>query len=382
MAARLIRAGTAQSRRRRRAAAALLVAAVALWHAWVATRLADAMLGDGSASQPPPIEVSFVRELAPSAPPPAPPAPPPRRAKAPARAVAPAPAPAASEPAAQPEPGQAPESGEALADADAPATEAAPAEVVDATGVADATGATPAADDSQVAAEPDVGAFEWPPSTRLSYHLNGWYLGEVTGSARVQWLRSGDHYQVHLDVVIGPTFSPLVARRMLSDGELTADGLRPRRYDEETLVPLRPVRRTTTHFGRDQVQLPNGRSIAAVAGLQDPASQFVQLTWLFTLQPHLLSAGEAVELPIALPRRIEVIRYEVIGEDLVATPMGELPAWHVRPRRTGDRQSKLDLSAEAWFAPSLQYLPVRIRISEGSENYIELTVSGRPLQAE
>ncbi|MFM2341995.1 MAG: hypothetical protein RLZZ592_1648, partial [Pseudomonadota bacterium] len=40
-------------------------------------------------------------------------------------------------------------------------------------------------------------AFEWPVSTRLRYTLTGWYQGEVHGEAQVEWLRSGERYQVH-----------------------------------------------------------------------------------------------------------------------------------------------------------------------------------------
>ena len=34
-----------------------------------------------------------------------------------------------------------------------------------------------------------------------------------------------------------------------------------------------------------------------VAGMQDAASQFVQLTWLFTTQPQLPTLGQRIELP-------------------------------------------------------------------------------------
>ncbi len=76
-------------------------------------------------------------------------------------------------------------------------------------------------------------AFEWPPSTRLSYVLNGYYRGPVHGSAQVEWLRSGSRYQVHLDVTIGP----LLSRRMSSEGQLGEDGLRPERYEEVNGYP-------------------------------------------------------------------------------------------------------------------------------------------------
>jgi hypothetical protein len=406
MAARL----TPRAANRRRTAAVALVLLVAAGHggvtAWFAAHV-HGLIGPGAdLRRPPPIEVSFVRELEPTAPPSTPPAPPPRRTRAPAAAVPSAPA--ASTPDATPPPASAPAaSDEVLADVGPPASEVVLVEEGAATtegvladkgpaasepdgapagGAADAVAADGAASSAEVAAVPAGAAsatgpaFEWPPSTRLDYVLTGWYRGEVHGSAQVQWLRDGERYQVRMDVIVGPGFAPLVARRMVSDGELTADGLRPHRYDEETTVVTRPARLLTLHFDRDRVLLANGRTVPTPDGLQDPSSQFVQLTWLFTLQPHLLRPGQVVEFPLALPRRVERWRYEVVGEEVLATPFGGLNAVHVRPSREIPKPGQ-DLSAEAWFAPTLQYLPVRLRIRQDAENFVDLMLANRPLQA-
>ena len=60
--------------------------------------------------------------------------------------------------------------------------------------------------------------------------------GEVNGDAQVEWVREGSRYQVHLDVTIGPSFAPLMSRRMVSQGELSDLGLVPRRYEERTRI--------------------------------------------------------------------------------------------------------------------------------------------------
>ena len=121
-------------------------------------------------------------------------------------------------------------------------------------------------------------AFEWPASTRLSYLLTGNYRGEVNGSAQVEWVRAGSRYQVHLDLVVGPSGAPLITRRMTSDGDITEQGLAPRRYDQDTKVILQDRRRVTIQFEPGSVVLANGERRDSVAGVQDTASQFVQLT--------------------------------------------------------------------------------------------------------
>lgn len=223
-------------------------------------------------------------------------------------------------------------------------------------------------------------SFEWPPSTRLSYTLVGDYRGPVQGKARVEWLRSGNRYQVHLDVRVGADFAPLMSRRMSSDGLLTEAGLKPLRYDEETRVLLREVRRQTIFFEPERILLPRGGAQPTVPGVQDTASQFVQLSWMFTLQPQLLRAGQTVEVPLALTRRVDRWVYDVVGEEVLDLPVGPVKAWYLKPRLQSKTSS--DLAVETWFAPSLQYLPVRIRIRQDEASFIDLTLERLPQQGD
>ena len=95
-----------------------------------------------------------------------------------------------------------------------------------------------------------------------------------------------------MDVWVGAQTAPLVGRRMSSDGELTDQGLEPKRYDEETRALFRELRRRTIVFEGERVLLANGKQGERAPGMQDAASQFVQLTWLFTTHPELLQVGQ------------------------------------------------------------------------------------------
>ena len=350
---------------RRSAALALLSAGVVLAHLWLAQQAGQALhAAAGAAGAPQRFSVAFVRELQQQAPPSmalatalteaSPPRPPMAAPTPPPAASAPTPL-ALPELAALPPPPPAP----ALAAASAPAPSAsAPASAV----------ASAAAD-----AAP---GFEWPPSTRLSYALSGNYRGPVEGQAQVEWLRQGLRYQVHLDVSVGPSFAPVLQRRMSSDGELTATGLRPRRYDEETKVVLRPPRRVTMLFDDERVQLANGRAVPALPGVQDTASQFVQMTWMFTTDPSRLQPGRTVEIALALPRRQDPWIYDVLGTETLFTPFGSVPAVHLKPRLPAGSTS--DLTAELWVAPTLLYLPVRIVIRQDAETYVDLLIHRLP----
>jgi hypothetical protein len=391
---------------RRRWAAVVLVAVVALVHLGLMLWVEDlARLGAGAAdTSPARIDVAFVRELAQAEPPPVAPVAP-RPAPAAPAAAAPVP-PAASAPLAGPEPVQAaasspaevaavsepaaqaadraasaaqgePNASNALARASEPA-DSAPAPSTSVAAAAPAPGA-PSLPAAAAPSAPAAPAFDWPPSTRLSYNLVGDYRGPVQGKARVEWLRSGNRYQVHLDVRVGADFAPLLSRRMSSDGLLTEDGLKPQRYDEETRVLLREVRRQTILFEPERIVLPRGGVQPLVTGVQDTASQFVQLTWMFTLQPQLLRPGQTVEVPLALARRVDRWVYDVVGEEVLDLPVGPIKAWYLKPRLQSKTNS--DLSVETWFAPSLQYLPVRIRIRQDEASFIDLMLERLPQQA-
>ncbi len=372
----------------------LLAAGVGVAHLLLANRLAQDRVGWGAGEAPPPrIEVSFVRELAAAAPPavvaPVAQAAPrlaavaskPRVAASAPELAASGPGPAEPPPplaSAEPEPPSPPPVPEPTPDAVQRAAAAAEAALVASQPASDPAALTAAAPAPAVvmpaASAALAVAFEWPPSTRLSYKLLGNYRGPVEGTAQVDWLRQGSRYQVHLSTAIGPVLS----RHITSEGELTAQGLAPRRFDGEQKVLFRSPRRWQLRFGPEQVVLSDGKEVPAQPGAQDEASQFVQLTWLFTTQPQKLKVGGAVEMPLAISKKLERWIYDVQGEELLQFPFGEVPSFHLKPRREA---AGGDLTPEIWIAPSLQYLPVRILIRDGQGNWIDLTLEKPPLQA-
>ena len=103
---------------------------------------------------------------------------------------------------------------------------------------------------------------------------------------------------------------------MSSQGRLTADGIAPVRYDEETRYLIGGGRRTTVLFRAGDTLLDDGRSVPALPGSQDSASQFVQLTWLFLTGREAPRIGHVLRFPLALPRRLyQGWQYEVVGDE-------------------------------------------------------------------
>ena len=167
----------------------------------------------------------------------------------------------------------------------------------------------------------------------------------MNGTAQVEWIRVDDRYQVNLDLVIGPEFSPLVTRRMTSEGNIAASGLVPTRYDEDTQMVMRDRRRVSVVFEADAVVLANGQRRERLEGVQDTASQFIQMTYVFSTQPERLRVGGAVEFPLALPRTMDSCVYEVVEAQTLKTPFGPLAAFHLKPRPRPTRRKRADRRA-------------------------------------
>jgi hypothetical protein len=227
------------------------------------------------------------------------------------------------------------------------------------------------------ASAPAAPPFEWPPSTRVSYVLTGQVRGEVHGHAKVDWVRDGDRYAVHLEVRVGLAVAPLMRRVMSSQGRLTPAGLAPTRYDELTDIVTRPTRTAALAFEAGRIRLADGREATAPAAVQDTASQFIQMAFRFATEPGLGEPGARLDLALALPRRVDVWGYDVIGTERLYTAFGAIDAVQVRPRPPAGAGSDV-LTAEAWFAPRLRWLPVRIRIHQGPGIYIDLLIERLP----
>ena len=374
--------GAAPQRGRRAAWAALVLGVIGV-HGCVTETVVERMASiDANASMPARMEVAYVREMTLSAPPPAAaPAAPPAAAMAPALPRQPK----APKPASAPEPGpdkprpvvaaaSTPAPPERVAEAPTPGLPEAAASATSATTVAAASPASPASAASAASAAGP--AFEWPASTRMTYLLTGNYRGEVSGSAQVEWVRSGSNYQVHVDFIVGPSFAPLITQRSSSDGEITAEGLAPRRYDQDVKVLMKSRPRQTIVFDGAGVVLANGDVRPAVPGLQDTASQFVQLTYMFSTRPELLRVGGRVDIPLALPKKVAVWTYDVVKEEVLDTPFGPLTGIHLKPR-TNDQKAGT-LSVEMWMAPQLRYLPVRIRFEQDAQTYVDMIIAKPP----
>jgi hypothetical protein len=223
----------------------------------------------------------------------------------------------------------------------------------------------PAAPASTASAAAAQNYDSWPADTRLNYRLGGMYRsGELHGDARVQWLRQGDRYESRVDIDV----TLLASLVMTSQGDVTSQGLSPRAYEEVRRAGARNVR-----LEADGIVLTDGRRVPRPERVQDTASQFVELSHRFSTGEDSLAVGRSVSLWMARPGGVDLWTYDIVDREMLQLPqLGAVEAFHLKPRQLLNPRG--NITAEIWFAPSLQYLPVRIKVSLGEATYVDLLV--------
>jgi hypothetical protein len=216
---------------------------------------------------------------------------------------------------------------------------------------------------STATAAADARLKDWAPDTRLHYQLGGNYRGALHGSAEVLWQRRADNYQVRIDIGIGW----LASMVMTSQGEIRPEGLHPQRYEEQVAAGRRQLQ-----LGEQTLTLNDGKTEARPAQVQDTASQFVELSHRFQSGQSVLAVGQSVRFWLARPNGQNEWTYDVVDSEMLATRMGTVQAFHLKPRPVANPRGSI--TAEMWFAPELQYLPVRIRMNINADTWLDLVV--------
>ncbi len=307
--------------------------------------------------QPPPAPVAAAPEPAPPPPPP-----PPRRKPRPTPAAQPAPVPAspvamaAPEPAvAEPDPAAAPTQ-EGAPQAEPPAQAASAPEAVPALAVA------PVPEPAVPPAPATALALGIPGSVRLKYTLTGESKQQTYHAmGELLWLQDGKTYDARLEYsafLIG-------SRVRTSSGRLSERGLEPTRFSDKWRK-----RDLAAHFERDKGIVSfsaNTPSAPLLPDAQDQLSVLLQLSALVAGDPARFGAGASITLPVVGPRDADVWTFTMQGEELAYLPYDNLRTLKL----TRNPRKEFDQKVEAWLAPSLAYMPVRVRITQPNGDFVD-----------
>ena len=187
-----------------------------------------------------------------------------------------------------------------------------------------------------------------PGKGRVRYVVTRGEGGFVVGQTVHTWEHDGLAYKaqsVAETTGLAALFKPVRVVQS-SEGELTAEGLKPHEFRHQRVAGLD----TASFDWARRIVAYGGREESIAPGTQDMLSLYYQLV---LLAPQ----SGALNVPIATGRKLENFRIEVLGEETVALPAGERRAMRLRTRSGND-------SIDLWIAPDMRGLPVKIRITD------------------
>ena len=229
------------------------------------------------------------------------------------------------------------------------APQASPAEAPLGIGSAGYTGALPAA--------------RVPPSMELKFNATGSVKRfHYSANASLQWQTDGKRYQARQEVsafLIG-------SRAQTSTGRVDLNGLVPQRFGDKT----RSERVAQFDATPNRVDFSNGNTSPVTPGVQDRLSIFIQLASMFAAAPERYPPGTAIRVNTASATSTALWTFVVDGPEKLDLPEGQRETIRLtRKQLSGD-----DQKAQLWLAPELNYLPVRIHLSQPDGDFVDLSL--------
>ncbi|MBI3523492.1 MAG: DUF3108 domain-containing protein [Betaproteobacteria bacterium] len=189
--------------------------------------------------------------------------------------------------------------------------------------------------------------------------------GFVVGQSVQRWRHDEKTYSlsnVTETTGIAAIFRPAQVKQ-ISEGEVAADGLRPRAFHTEkngvvgdaAVFDWSGMRLTLAPGGGSQ------RVVPLVIGAQDMLSMFYQFSAAFPRSPQALN-----EIMVATGRKFERYAFEVLGEERLTLRQGAMRTLHLR---TAAGVEAIDI----WMGLDLYGLPLKIRYTDREgESFVQL----------
>ncbi|HSH90952.1 MAG TPA: DUF3108 domain-containing protein [Ramlibacter sp.] len=205
-----------------------------------------------------------------------------------------------------------------------------------------------------------------PGSARYHYKVMASRRGQMLEArGELHWRHDGASYEAMLQVS-APLFP---SRTQRSSGQITGDGLAPTRFSDTSRSEQ------ATHFEREKGKIVfsnNQPEATLLAGAQDRLSVVLQLSTLVGGAPARFRPGSAITIQTADVRAAESWVFTVEGEESLQLPGGTQPALKL----TRNPRKEFDQKVELWLAPGMDYVPVRLRLTQPNGDWVDQQWSG------
>ena len=207
----------------------------------------------------------------------------------------------------------------------------------------------------------EASAFKIPAPVFLKYQVLGMSKQmNYSAWAEFSWQHDGQRYDSKLEV--GAFL--LGSRSQTSQGTLGAEGLMPQRFGDKFRTEV------ASHFQRDKGVISfsnNAPEVSMLKGAQDRLSVVMQIAALLSAEPDRYPVGTMLSFQTVATRDAEVWLFLVEKAETLQLPYGDVPTIKInrKPRK------EFDQTIELWFAPSIDYLPVRLRVTNANGDFVD-----------
>jgi hypothetical protein len=207
-----------------------------------------------------------------------------------------------------------------------------------------------------------------PPPAELSYKIEARQRGiTLSGEALLDWRADSGGYSIS-NTARAQLLGKILESR--SEGVLDDFGLAPTQFNEKRFRKS-PTTVTFDRAGKAINFSDGDETYALVGGEQDRSSIQFQLAAVARAAPEKFVAGSEWKFFVAGRRDAEQWVFKVKGRESIKTGLGAVQAVHlVKLPPPDSKEQHIDL----WLAPSLEWYPVKLRISDDPGEYVEQTL--------
>lgn len=202
-----------------------------------------------------------------------------------------------------------------------------------------------------------------PDSATLEFNASGQVKGfQYSAGAQLQWQHDGQYYQARQSI----SMFLMGERAQTSDGLITPKGLQPLNFSDKG----RKNQSAAFDVAEGKARYSGGQTDAAITdGVQDRLSVFLQLSALLAADSERYPPGTLIELTTSSARSAVRWQFRVGPTEALELPFGSVMALRLDklPGKSSSEQR-----GSVWLAPAMQYLPVRIKLTQGQDDFVDL----------
>lgn len=187
--------------------------------------------------------------------------------------------------------------------------------------------------------------------------------GKPFATVNETYRQEGNHYRIESVTTGVGVYALFGKRRLVSEGEVTAEGLRPQRFEQQQGDSAKKGVVAEFDWGAGKLAMISKKKTVAAdlaPGTQDLAS----FAYQFMFRPP---SGEEFTLPVTTGKRLRNYRYQVAGADETLDVLGGLKV----VRLSNVAKDEGDDEKEFWLATEKHHIPAKIVLRDENGARIE-----------